>query len=147
MRKMIFIVLVVITGCQSTTISEQEVVQSLDVLFEIVDNEIDRLDEIVTNDFYIFENSRKYTKDEFVDYVKSFGDFTSERTMNNITVSTDVSSAHLTMTHHGEFLVNNGKQKLIYDWIESAFLKKEDNTLKFDFFFSEAVFDTIINID
>ena len=51
MRKMIFIVLVVITGCQSTTISEQEVVQSLDLLFEIVDNEIDRLDEIVTNDF------------------------------------------------------------------------------------------------
>ena len=144
-----------LSSCQqnnSTTtekIKEEEVLTALDELFEIVDKDIDRIDDIVTKDYFIFENSRKYTTEEFVEYVKSFGDFESKREFANIEIDTDVNSAHLSMYHHGEFdlQADTGKIRMIYDWIESAYLVKSEDKLKFRFFFSEVTYDTIVALE
>ncbi|MAJ37265.1 MAG: hypothetical protein CMC19_04945 [Flavobacteriaceae bacterium] len=130
-------------------IKEEEVLTALDELFEIVDKDINRIDDIVTEDYFIFENSRKYSTEEFVEYVKSFGEFESKRDFANIEIDTDLNSAHLSMNHHGEFDLQSesGKIRMIYDWIESAYLVKSDNKLKFKFFFSEVTYDTIIPLD
>lgn len=136
--------------CESPQkISEQEVSKTLDTLFEIVDKDIDRFGDIVTNDFFIFENSRTYTKDEFVDYVRSFGELEAKRSFEDLVIDTDYNSAHLSLKQHGEFIVTTpeGKVKMIFDWLESVYMVKEQEQLKIKFYFSEAVNDTIIALD
>ena len=130
-------------------ISEQEANNTLDTLFEIVDNDIDRFGDIVTDDFFIFENSRTYTKDEFVDYVKSFGEFEAKRSFEDVVIDTDQNSAHLSLKQHGEFIVTTpeGKIQMIFDWLESVYMVKEQEQLKVKFYFSEVVNDTIISLN
>ena len=130
-------------------ISEQEANNTLDTLFEIVDNDIDRFGDIVTDDFFIFENSRTYTKDEFVDYVKSFGEFEAKRSFEDVVIDTDQNSAHLSLKQHGEFIVTTpeGKIQMIFDWLESVYMVKEQEQLKVKFYFSEAINDTIISLN
>ena len=130
-------------------ISEQEANNTLDTLFEIVDNDIDRFGDIVTDDFFIFENSRTYTKDEFVDYVKSFGTFEAKRSFEDIVIDTDQNSAHLSLKQHGEFIVTTpeGKIQMIFDWLESVYMVKDKEQLKVKFYFSEVVNDTIISLN
>ncbi len=41
----------------SNKVSESDVEEKLDEIFQIVDNDVDRFSEIVTEDFFIFENS------------------------------------------------------------------------------------------
>jgi hypothetical protein len=36
---------------------------------------------------------------------------------------------------------------LIFDWLESTYLVEKDDELKFKFYFSEAIFDTIVPIN
>ena len=130
-------------------ISEQEANNTLDTLFEIVDQDIDRFGDIVTDDFFIFENSRTYTKDEFVDYVKSFGEFEAKRSFEDVVIDTDQNSAHLSLKQHGEFIVTTpeGKIQMIFDWLESVYMVKEQEQLKVKFYFSEVVNDTIISLN
>ena len=56
----------------SNKVSESDVKEKLDEIFQIVDNDVDRFGEIVTDDFFIFENSKRYNTAEFIDFVKSF---------------------------------------------------------------------------
>ena len=44
----------------SNKVSESDVKEKLDEIFQIVDNDVDRFGEIVTDDFFIFENSKRY---------------------------------------------------------------------------------------
>lgn len=130
-------------------ISDQEANNTLDTLFEIVDQDIDRFGDIVTDDFFIFENSRTYTKYEFVDYVKSFGEFEAKRSFEDVVIDTDQNSAHLSLKQHGEFIVTTpeGKIQMIFDWLESVYMVKEQEQLKVKFYFSEVVNDTIISLN
>ena len=45
----------------SNKVSESDVKEKLDEIFQIVDNDVDRFSEIVTDDFFIFENSKGTT--------------------------------------------------------------------------------------
>ena len=54
----------------SNKVSESDVKEKLDEIFQIVDNDVDRFGEIVTDDFFIFENSKRYNTEEFIDVVK-----------------------------------------------------------------------------
>ena len=60
-------------SCQTPTkISEQEVRETFNEFFDIIDNNIENFGSIITDDFYIFENSRKYTADEFIEFIGGF---------------------------------------------------------------------------
>ncbi len=67
-----------------------------------------------------------------------------ERTFKNVIIDTDFNSAHITLDHHGEFIVNTpeGKEKLVFDWLEIDYLVKEEGKLKFKFYFSEVIKNT-----
>ena len=125
----------------SNKVSESDVKEKLDEIFQIVDNDVDRFGEIVTDDFFIFENSKRYSTDEFI--------IESKREFKNIEIDTDFNSAHVSLEHHGEFDINtpDGKVRLIFDWLESTYLVEKDDELKFKFYFSEAIFDTIVPIN
>ena len=77
---------------------------SLSNAFDIED--LDNFDTWVTDDFYIFENSRKYSTSEFIEFVKSFDIIDSKRAFEDVKIETDHNSAHITLRQLGEFRVN-----------------------------------------
>ena len=98
-------------------------------------------DSVVTDDFFIYENSKRYSKDEFIEFVSSFDIIETTREFKDIVIDTDVNSAHISLNQMGEFIVNTpeGKVKMNFNWLESAYIVKENGVLKFKFYFSEAI--------
>ena len=113
--------------------------------FYMLDNDADKIRDYLTDDFMIFEVSRKWDTEEFIEFVKGFGEFESKREFENIIIDTDLNSAHITLEHTGEFELDKptpeGITFLSYEWLESAYLIKENGKLKFKFYFSEQIND------
>jgi hypothetical protein len=149
MKKLLLLLSLTIFACESPTkISEKEVMDSFNSFFEVLDNDLDNFESMVTEDFFIFENSRRYSKEEFIEFVKTFDIVSSKRTFEDIVIDTDVNSAHISLKHFGEFIVNtpDGKTKLEFEWLESTYAVKVDNKLKFAFYFSEAIKTNTTNV-
>ena len=150
MKKLLLLLSLIIFACQSPTkISEKEVMVSFNSFFEVLDNDLDNYESMVTEDFFIFENSRRYSKDEFIEFVKTFDIVSSKRTFEDVVIDTDINSAHISLKHFGEFIVNTptGKTKLEFEWLESTYAVKIDNKLKFKFYFSEAIKTNTTNLE
>ena len=150
MKKLLLLLSLMIFACQSPTkISEKEVMNSFNSFFEVLDNDLDNFESMVTEDFFIFENSRRYSKDEFIEFVKTFDIVSSKRSYEDVVIDTDVNSAHISLKHFGEFIVNTptGKTKLEFEWLESTYAVKIDNKLKFKFYFSEAIKTNTTNLE
>ena len=150
MKKLLLLLSLVIFACESPTkISEKEVMDSFNSFFEVLDSELDNFDSMVTEDFFIFENSRRYSKEEFIEFVKTFDIVSSKRTFEDVIIDTDVNSAHISLKQFGEFIVNtpDGKTKLEFEWLESTYAVKVDNKMKFKFYFSEAIKTNTTNLE
>ena len=150
MKKTTLLFTFLIFACQSPTkISEKEVMETFDTFFEVIDNDLDSFESLVTNDFFIFENSRHYSKEEFIEFVKTFDIISVNRKFEDVTIDTDYNSAHISLKQFGEFIVNTpeGKAKLEFEWLESAYAVKVKNKLKFKFYFSEAIKTNTTNLD
>jgi hypothetical protein len=150
MKKITLLFTFLIFACQSPTkISEKEVMETFDTFFEVIDNDLDSFESLVTNDFFIFENSRHYSKEEFIEFVKTFDIISVNRKFEDVTIDTDYNSAHISLKQFGEFIVNTpeGKAKLEFEWLESAYAIKVENKLKFKFYFSEAIRTNTTNLD
>ena len=150
MKKLLLLLSLVIFACESPTkISEKEVMDSFNSFFEVLDSDLDNFDSMVTEDFFIFENSRRYSKEEFIEFVKTFDIVSSKRTFEDVVIDTDVNSAHISLKQFGEFIVNtpDGKTKLEFEWLESTYAVKVDNKMKFKFYFSEAIKTNTTNLE
>ena len=150
MKKLLLLLSLTIFACQSPIkISKKEVTDSFNSFFEVLDNDLDNFDSMVTEDFFIFENSRRYSKEEFIEFVKTFDIVSSKRTFEDVVIDTDVNSAHISLKQFGEFIVNtpDGKTKLEFEWLESTYAVKVDNKLKFKFYFSEAIKTNTTNLE
>jgi nucleoid DNA-binding protein len=150
MKKLLLLLSLVIFACESPTkISEKEVMDSFNSFFEVLDSDLDNFDSMVTEDFFIFENSRRYSKEEFIEFVKTFDIVSSKRTFEDVIIDTDVNSAHISLKQFGEFIVNtpDGKTKLEFEWLESTYAVKVDNKMKFKFYFSEAIKTNTTNLE
>ena len=150
MKKLLLLSTILIFACQRPTkISEKEVMDSFETFFEVLDRDLSSFDAVVTDDFFIYENSRRYSKAEFIDFVKTFDIISSKRSFEDVKIDTDFNSAHISLKHYGEFLVNTpeGKVKLEFEWLESTYAIKVDGKLKFKFYFSEAIKTNTTNLE
>ena len=142
MKKLLLLSTILIFACQSPTkVSKEEVMESFETFFEVLDRDLNNFDSVVTDDFFIYENSRHYSKTEFIDFVKTFDIVSSKRKFEDVVIDTDHNSAHISLKQLGEFIVNTpeGKVKLEFEWLESTYAVKVDGKLKFKFYFSEAI--------
>ena len=142
MKKLLLLSTILIFACQNPTkISEKEVMDTFEAFFEVIDHDLSSFNSVVTDDFFIYENSRHYTKAEFIDFVKTFDIISGKRKFEDVKIDTDYNSAHISLKQFGEFLVNTpeGKVKLEFEWLESTYAVKVDGKLKFKFYFSEAI--------
>lgn len=142
MKKLVLLALCLICSCQpQKQIPNEEVMSAFNNLFEVLDNDLDNFSSAVTEDFFIFENSRRYSLNEFIDFVKTFDIVSSSRRFENVVIDADYNSAHISLKQFGEFIVNTpeGQIKLEFEWLESAYMIEVDGNLKFKFYFSEAI--------
>ena len=150
MKKLLILSALLLVACQKPTkISEKEVMDTFETFFEVLDNDLGSFDSMVTEDFFIFENSRRYSKEEFIAFVKSFDIVSSKRKFEDVTIDSDFNSAHISLKQYGEFIVNTpqGKTKLEFEWLESTYAVKQDGALKFKFYFSEAIKTQTTNLE
>jgi len=150
MKKLLLLSTILIFACQRPTkISEKEVMDSFETFFEVLDRDLSSFDTVVTDDFFIYENSRRYSKAEFIDFVKTFDIISSKRKFEDVVIDTDYNSAHISLKQLGEFIVNTpeGKAKLEFEWLESTYAVKVDGKLKFKFYFSEAIKTNTTNLE
>ena len=128
---------------ENQMVTEEEVMNVFNDMFYALDNDLDSYENYVTDDFLIYEIGRKFNLDEFLDFVKGFGKFESDRTFKNLRIDLDENSAHVSLEHIGEFTLESptteGETYLYYEWLESAYLLKENGELKFKFYFSQQV--------
>ena len=140
-----FLFALLISCKQPQKISEKEVMKTFNEFFYLLDNDVDKIRDYLSEDFMIFEVSRKWNADEFIEFVKGFGKFKSKRDFKNIKIDTDLNSAHISLEHTGVFELEkptaDGVSFLSYEWLESAYFIKENGTLKFKFYFSEQIND------
>ena len=151
MKKLLLVLLFMpfISCQQDSKLSNEEVMEAFESFFDLIDNDVDNISSIVTDDFYIFENSRRYSKEEFIEFVKGFDIIEVKRDFKNIDIDSDYNSAHITLTQLAEAKVNtpDGKAKMNFEWLESAYLIKENKSLKFKFYFSEVINLSTVKID
>ena len=150
MKKLLLLFTLSIFACQSPTkVSKEEVMDTFETFFEVLDHDLSSFDSVVTDDFFIYENSRHYTKAEFIDFVKTFDIVSSKRKFEDVVIDSDYNSAHIALKQLGEFIVNTpeGKVKLEFEWLESTYAVKVDGKLKFKFYFSEAIKTNTTNLE
>ena len=150
MKKLLLLSTILIFACQNPTkISKKEVMDTFETFFEVLDHDLSSFDSMVTDDFFIYENSRHYTKAEFIDFLETYDIVSSKRKFEDVVIDTDYNSAHISLKQLGEFIVNTpeGKVKLEFEWLESTYAVKVDGKLKFKFYFSEAIKTNTTNLE
>ena len=150
-----FLLIFFIFSCNSsnqTDITEQEVKDKFDEFFEVlsVDNpDKNKLYELVTDDYFIFENQKKYSMEEFIEFVSTFKTLEDNWELSDFEIDIDKNSAHASLRNVGKFLVETDSGNVImnFDWLESAYLVREGGELKFDFYFSDAIKESVTKVD
>ena len=150
-----FLLIFFIFSCNSsnqTDITEQEVKDKFDEFFGVlsVDNpDKNKLYELVTDDYFIFENQKKYSMEEFIEFVSTFKTLEDNWELSDFEIDIDKNSAHASLRNVGKFLVETDSGNVImdFDWLESAYLVREGGELKFDFYFSDAIKESVTRVD
>ena len=153
--KNIFLLTFFIFSCNSsnqTEITEQEVKDKFYEFFKVlsVNNpDKNKLYDLVTDDYFIFENQKKYSMEEFIQFVNTFRTLEDEWELSEFEIDIDQNSAHVSLRNIGKFLVETDSGNVImnFDWLESAYLIRDEGELKFDFYFSDAVKESITKVE
>ena len=152
---LIFFVFMFLLSCNSIEtkkISNNEVEVKIYEFFEtlsVKNPDKEKIYNLITNDFYIFENQKKYKMQEFLEFVSSINIIEDNWELTNFDINTDYNSAHVTLNNKGEFIVKtpDGNVKMEFEWLESAYLIKEDDKLKFKFYFSDTITESVKPLD
>jgi hypothetical protein len=146
MKEPIAFLLILALGCtpQPEKVSEAEAIRVVEGFFEALDVDNDDpglLDRYTTADFLIYEASKKMTKAEFVEFASNSPALETDWELSDFRVSTDYNSAHVSLFNRGTFVVqaDSAKLRLTPEWLESAYLIKENDSLKIKFYFSDNV--------
>jgi len=146
MKKIATLFILIAVGCtpQQEKISESDVIKTVEGFFEALDvenNNPDLLDNYVTQDFILYEVGRKMNKDEFVEFVSGFPLIESDWELSDFRISTDFNSAHISLFNTGNFVLqtDSAKMQQKYEWLESAYIVREEDKLKIKFYFSDNI--------
>jgi len=149
------LILLLVTSCvysSQNKITEEEVKNKFYEFFDVlsVDNpDKSKLYDLVTDDYFIFENQKKYSMEEFIAFVNTFKIINNNWQLSDFKIDIDYNSAHASLRNVGTFLVDTDSGNVImdFDWLESAYLVREEGELKFKFYFSDAVKEKVTKVE
>jgi hypothetical protein len=104
-----------------------------------------------TTDFVIYEMGEKYDLDSFLDIIKSHfkkGYISTQWSLYDFKVSIDSNTAHISYSNKGKFtFIEDGitKEENI-QWLESVYLKYEEDILKLSFLQSDDISREVIEL-
>ena len=124
-------------------ISEEEVVFKVNQFFELLDIEAyekEKISNILTKDFQIFEMGKAWDMDEFDKFIQEASQTTASTSwiLSDYVISVDENSAHVSYRNDGVFQTKNDETIISY-WLESVYLVKEEGELKLKFLQSDLV--------
>ncbi|MGY8946413.1 MAG: hypothetical protein ACKVJS_05095 [Flavobacteriales bacterium] len=135
-------------GCNNPEkITEQEVIDTIHGMFDSFSVESDNKNNFynyVTDDYVLYEIGKKMNAQQFLEFSSTFNTIEDDWELSDINIAIDKNSAHAYFKNKGRFItLNNGKKTLLnFEWIESAYLVKEQGKLKIKFYFSDSVNET-----
>lgn len=107
----------------------------IDFFNGIKTKDFQKIKDITTSDFLLFEDGQVYNTDGFITTLKNFPKFSVEYTFDNFKIFIDDSSGNMSYFNHGEFVFNDTTH-MTANWLESATFKKVENKWKLDFLHS-----------
>ena len=127
----------------NNNIAEDQAISVLKEFFNAID--IDNLGnklvyDHVTKDFVIYEMGEKYDLGSFLNVIKTHfkkGYVSTDWSLYDFKVSIDNNTAHISYLNKGKFVfIENGvKKEENILWMESVYMKYEEEKLKLSFFF------------
>ena len=156
-RAIFFFLIVCLLSCSNNTkntITEDQAISVLKGFFTAMD--IDKLGsdlvyDYTTTDFVIYEMGEKYDLDSFLDIIKSHlkkGYISTQWSLYDFKVSIDSNTAHISYSNKGKFtFIEDGitKEENI-QWLESVYLKYEEDVLKLSFLQSDDISREVIEL-
>ena len=157
-RVIFFFITACLLSCGNTTkntITEDQAISVLKGFFTAMD--IDNLGsdlvfDYTTTDFVIYEMGDKYDLESFLEIIKSHfkkGYISTEWSLYDFKVSIDSNTAHISYSNKGKFtFVEDGisKEENIL-WLESVYLKYEEDVLKLSFLQSDDISREVIDLN
>ena len=138
------ILLIVLTGlmisCQQNkpTDSPEVLKQVLTDYFDgIANKDFDKMKDVTTSDFTLFEDGKIWNNDSIINFIKMFPNSTIDYTFDDFNINVDHSSGNMHYLNHAEFVLND-TVKMQLNWIESATFVKGDKGWKMNFLHSTA---------
>ena len=154
-RLIISFLLLFLMSCSSNTnnnITEDQAISVLKEFFNAID--IDNLGnklvyDHVTKDFVIYEMGEKYDLGSFLNVIKTHfkkGYVSTDWSLYDFKVSIDNNTAHISYFNKGKFvLIENGvKKEENILWMESVYMKYEEEKLKLSFLQSDDISREVI---
>ena len=135
--------LIISVNAWAEKINEQEVIAKVKQFFELLDREVyqkEKVLNILTDDFQIFEMGKAWDMNEFDEFLQeaSKTTLTTDWVLTNFVVSIDENSAHVSYVNDGLFKTIDN-ESVISNWLESVYLVKEKEELKLKFLQSDLV--------
>lgn len=141
MKKLILIVLIqaaLLTACQQKNQKddpEQLKAVLIDYFNGIKTKDFQKMKDITTSDFILFEDGKVYNNDSLISLLKNFPNYSAEYKFDNFKINVDNNTGNMCYFNHGEFVINDTTH-MTSNWLESANFKKVDNKWKLEFLHS-----------
>tara|TARA_Y100001978_G_scaffold130529_1_gene116698 strand:+ start:241 stop:753 length:513 start_codon:yes stop_codon:yes gene_type:complete len=145
---LLFLVNEALAGEDEGVITEKEVRHTIEKMFHAISTENSNKNsfyDIVTSDFTLYEMGQVLNATELIDLIDSTNTIEDDWELSDFNISIDSFSAHAFFKNRGRFItLAKGEKKLTqYEWLESAYLIKENDKLKIKFYFSDATHKSI----
>jgi len=157
-RLIISLLILCLMSCNSAPkkiITEDQAISVLKGFFTALD--IDNLGkelvyDFTTSDFVIYEMGEKYDLPSFLNVIKTHfkkGYISTDWSLYDFKVSIDDNTAHISYFNKGKFIfIDKGvKKEENIVWMESVYLKYEDEELKLSFLQSDDISREVIQAD
>ena len=144
MKKLLLIFgLIISFNSWAEKITEQEVIAKVNQFFELIDIEVykkEKVLNILTNNFQIFEMGKSWDMNEFDKFLQEASKtiITTDWVLTDFVVSIDENSAHVSYVNDGIFKTIDN-ELVISNWLESVYLIQEKGELKLKFLQSDLV--------
>ena len=128
----------IIYSCQQNkTTDDPEKLKAVltDYFDAIKTRDFQKLKDLSTNDFVLFEDGKVFNNDSLISLISSMPDATVDYKFENFVINVDHNTGNMRYYNYGEFTLNDTTQ-LSIKWLESATFKKIENDWKLEFLHS-----------